>query len=253
MSLFMGLIPDEAQRKQKMKNKILSALLVGTVLALAAPAQAASTIVFTGVDVANNSWHAYLGGVTALSGQDITTQDGWLARVAAGYGEYEYGRPGILSDVDGDGTTVDLMAGYGFNLGQGARASVYLGGNYQHHDLSPDDPLNEVEGGEGGVKGQLEFRFAPVDHVGVNAIGSYSTAFDTYWSRLDVGYNFGGFSVGPEVSFFGNEEFNAHRFGARVGDIDFGFANLALHGGWANSDREDGDGGYGGLDFSKLF
>ncbi|MEZ0224833.1 MAG: cellulose biosynthesis protein BcsS [Alphaproteobacteria bacterium] len=235
-----------------MKNKILSALLVGTVLALAAPAQAASTIVFTGVDVANNSWHAYLGGVTALSGQDITTQDGWLARAAVGYGEYEYDRVLLLSDVDGDATTGDLMIGYGHSFGNG-RISAYLGGNYQHHELDPNDPLNEVEGSEGGVKGQLEFRLAPVDHIGVNAIGSYSTAFDTYWSRLDVGYNFGGFSVGPEVSFYGNEEFNAHRFGGRVGDIDLGFANVALHGGWANSSREGGDGGYGALDFSKLF
>lgn len=239
------------QRVYRMKNKILSALLVGTVLALAAPANAASTIVFTGVDVANNSWHAYLGGVTALSGQDITSQDGWLARAGVGYGEYEYGR-GILSDVDGDMTTGDLMIGYGHSFANG-RVSAYLGGNYQHHDISPNDPLNEVEGSEGGVKGQLELRFSPVNNVGVNAIGSYSTAFDTYWTRLDIGYNFGGFSVGPEVSFSGNEEYNSTRFGGRIGDIDLGFANVALHGGWVNSNREDADGGYGALDFSKLF
>ncbi|TAL39348.1 MAG: cellulose biosynthesis protein BcsS [Alphaproteobacteria bacterium] len=235
-----------------MKNKILSALLVGTILALAAPAQAATTIVFTGVDVAHNSWSAYLGGVTALSGQDITSQDGWLARAAIGYGEYDYDRPGILSDVDGDYTDGDLMIGYGHSFGNG-RVSAYLGGNYQHHDLSPDDPLNEVEGGEGGVKGQLEFRLAPVDHVTVNAIGSYSTAFENYWSRLDVGYNFGGFSVGPEVGLYGNDEFNAARFGGQIRDIDLGFAAMDLHGGWVNSNRRDGDGGYGALGFSKLF
>lgn len=235
-----------------MKNKILSALLVGTVLALSAPAQAATTIVFTGVDVANNSWHAYLGGVTALSGQDIASQDGWLARAAVGYGEYEYGRPGILSDVDGDGTTGDLMIGYGHSFSNG-RISAYLGGNYQHHDISPNDPLNEVEGSEGGVKGQLELSVKPVDRIGVDAMGSYSTAFDTYWTRFGVSYDFGGVSIGPEASFQGNEEYNSTRWGGRVGDIDLGFANVDLRGGWVHSNREDADGGYGSIGFSRLF
>lgn len=234
-----------------MSKKFLSALLVGTALTLSTLAHASSTQVITGVDVSHNSWYAYLGGVTALSGQDIATQAGWLARLTGGYGQYRYGRTG-LSSVDGDVVDGDLMIGYGMPITNG-HVAAYLGGDWTNQNLSPNDPLNSVHGSEGGVKGQLELSVSPVEHVGLGAVGSYSTAFQTYWSRLHAGYNFGAFSIGPEVGFQGNKEYNNARYGAQISDIDLGFAQTSLHAGYVSSNRNGGDGGYGEINFAKRF
>jgi hypothetical protein len=235
-----------------MSKKLVSALVIGAALALAAPAHASSTLVFTGVDVAQRSWWAYLGGVTALQGQDIATQPGLLARISGGYGQYSYTRKG-LSGVDGDMGDVDLMLGYSMPLSNVGKVTGFIGGDWADHSLSPSDPLNSVHGSEGGLKGQLEFAFHPMDHIEANAMGSYSTAFRTYWSREDIDYNFGAFSIGPEVGFEGNKEYNSIRYGARIGDIDLGFADVALHAGGVSSNRGGGDGAYGNIGFSKRF
>jgi hypothetical protein len=234
-----------------MSKKLLSALVIGAALTVSATAQAASTGVWTGADFASNSWYAYLGGVTALQGQDITSQAGFLGRAQVGFGQYDYDTV-PLGNVDGDVTNLDLMVGYGSGF-SGGRWSAYIGGDWIHHNLSPDDPNNSADGSELGVKGQLEFWFSPMDHVNGSALGSYSTAFNTYWSHFDVGYNFGPASIGPEVGFMGDEEYNAARYGAQVGAIDLGFAQASLHGGWVNSNRHGGDGGYGAIGFSRNF
>jgi hypothetical protein len=234
-----------------MSKKLLSALLVGTVLTLSSAAHAATSDVFTGVDIAHNSWYAYLGGVTALSGQDISTQEGWLARVAGGYGQYDYNKP-LVGNIDGDVGNVDLMVGYGMPI-SGGKVSAYLGANWTDHDLSPNDPANDARGSKLGVKGQLEAFFSPMDHVSGDAMASYSTAFSTYWSHFNLGYNFGGFAVGPEVGLNGNDEYNEFRYGAEVNAIDLGFASVALHGGIVASNRNGGDGGYGGIGFNRRF
>ena len=237
-----------------MSKKILSALLVGTALTISSLAHAASTDVFTGVDVAHDSWFAYVGGVTALQGQDIATQSGFLARLAGGYGQYNYNKPGT-GNIDGDVGNANLMVGYA-NVFQGGRVTGYVGLDWIDHSISPNDPLNSANGGRLGAKGQLEFTFNPVDHIDVNAIGTYSTAFRTYWSRFEVGYNFGPVSVGPEIGFAGNEEYNDVRYGAQLSTLALGFATAALQGGWVNGHRNgtnDGNGGYGAVGFSRRF
>jgi hypothetical protein len=234
-----------------MAKKLLSALAISAALTLSATAHAASTNVFTGVDFAHDSWYAYLGGVTALQGQDILSQSGFLGRASVGYGQYDYNKPGT-GNIDGDVTDLDLMVGYGENF-SGGRVSGYIGGDWINHDLSPDDPLADADGSRFGLKGQLEVWFSPADHFQGSALGSYSTAFDTYWSHFDVGYNFGAVTIGPEVGLIGNDDYNEFRYGAQVGGIDLGFASTALHAGVANSNRSGGDGGYGAVSFARNF
>lgn len=234
-----------------MSKKILSALLVGTVLSISTVAHSASTDVFLGADVAHNSWFAYVGGVSALQGQDIATQSGFLARLAGGYGQYHYNRPGT-SSVDGDVGDGNLMVGYGSPF-SGGHVAAYIGGDWTDHHLSPNDPLNKARGTRGGVKGQLEFTFSPMDHITGGAMGSYSTAFQSYWSRVNVGYNFGSVTVGPEIGFNGDKSYDEIRYGAQLGDIDLGFATTSIHGGYVNSNRHGGDGAYGAVGFSRRF
>lgn len=235
-----------------MSKKLLSTFLVGTVLAIAAPAQAATTDVWAGANVAHNSWFAYVGGATALQGQDILTQPGFLARLSGGYGQYSYGRTG-LSDVDGDVGQADLMLGYGVPFA-GGHASAYVGGDWIDQKLSPNDPNNSAHGSEGGLKLQLEATdLKPMDHIVANGLANYSTAFRSYWSHFDVGYSFGNFSLGPEIGFMGNKEYNEVRYGGKVGDIDVGFADTSLHVGYVASNRNGSDGAYGEIGFNKNF
>lgn len=234
-----------------MSKKILSALVIGAALTLSAGAHAASTNVFTGVDVAHDAWYAYVGGDTGLQGQDILTQPGFIGRINGGYGQYSYDKPGT-GNIDGDSGNVGLMLGYGTNF-SGGRVSAYLGGDWINQNLSPNDPLANAEGSRFGAKAQLEVSVNPVDGFGGEALGSYSTAFRTYWTHASVGYHFSAFSIGPEVGFVGNEDYNEVRYGAEVGNVDLGFADLSLHGGFVNSNRNSGDGGYGAIGFFKNF
>jgi hypothetical protein len=238
-----------------LNKKIFPALLAAAIAAMPVAAGAARTGVWTGVDFAPDAYYVYLGAVTGLNAQDINTQSGWLLRGDVGFGEYDYDTvfPGpVNTNVEGDVFAGDILIGYRHNFGNG-HITAYLGGDLQNHDLSPDDASNSVDGGEGGVKGQIELKASPATNVNVGAIGSYSSAFDTYWSRFDASYDFGAFSLGPEISFLGNEEYHQFRAGAAASDIDIGFANARLYVGHASTSDRGDDGIYGGLGFSKDF
>jgi hypothetical protein len=222
-------------------------------LATSSLAKADSSGLWTGADFGPDSYFIYLGGVTGLSGQDIKTQDGWLARASVGFGNYDYDTPAVPGgNVDSDVFTGDLMLGYGHNFGNGT-LSFYAGGEFQNHDPSPNDPGNSVDGTEGGVKAQIELAAQPAQNFALVAAGSYSTAYDSYWTRGFVGYDFGPVTIGPEVGFMGNEEWDQVRFGASAGDVDLGFANARAYVGYANNDGRGDDGMYGGLAFGKGF
>lgn len=236
-----------------MKNKILSLLLAGTIISAAATAQAGSTGVWTGFDISPDSYFIYLGAMTALQGQDIQSQDGWLLRGDAGYGEYDYDTVAVPGgNVDGDVSTGDILVGYRHFFPAGY-VTGFLGGDIQHHNISPNDPGNSVDGSEGGVKGALELFASPAANIEIQALGNYSTAFDSYWSRLTVGYNFGPVTIGPEVRFLGNEEFHQVRYGASISGFDIGFANVSINGGYANTSDRGDDGAYGGIGFGANF
>lgn len=239
-----------------MKNKLLSLLAAGTMLSAAAfatPAQADRTGVWTGVDFGPDSYFAYLGAVTGIMGQDIHNESGFLLRLSGGYGEYDYDTVAVVGgNVDGEVAQGDLMIGYRSVFPSG-HISVFGGGEYQHHDQSPRDVANSVEGGEGGVKGLAEVNLNLVSALYLTGQGSYSTAFDSYWSRASLAWDFGPVTIGPEVRFLGNEEFNQFRYGGQIGDVDLGFASVSLYGGYAETRGRGDDGAYGGISFGKNF
>lgn len=238
-----------------MNKKMISALFAAALTAAPFSSAVASTGAWTGVDFGPDSHYIYLGAVTGISGQDIQTQSGWLLRADVGFGEYEYDTvfPGpVNASIDGDVFAGDILVGYRHHFANG-HFTAYLGGEFQDHDLSPDDAANEVDGGEGGVKGQLELSVSPATNINVGAIGSYSTAYDSYWSRLDANYDFGAFSIGPEVGFLGNEEYDQFRFGAALSNVSLGFADARAYIGHASTDGRGEDGLYGGLGLAKNF
>jgi hypothetical protein len=228
------------------KIKSLAAIAAGLLLS-SATAKADSTSVWTGADVAPHSYFTYAGGVTALSGQAVGSQDGFLLRAGAGYGHYEYDTVAVAGGkVETDLTVGELMLGYSVFFARGSFA-LYVGGNAERHDASAVDPGNSVRGTEGGLKTSADFKLAPMENVSLGALGAYSTAFESYWTRFDASYDVGPFSIGPEATFLGNEGFNQSRFGLALSDIAIGFATLRVYGGYAENRTRGGDGVYGGI------
>ena len=84
-------------------------------------------------------------------------------------------------------------------------------------------------------------------------MGSYSTAFDTYYAIGRLGYDVAGAGVfvGPEVGGQGNDRTDQFRLGAHASGITLGTAKVGVSSGWM-PERGEGGGWYatGNIDFT---
>jgi len=235
-------------------SRIVSVVsLVGALALAPSLANAESTLAFTGFSVSPDSWYTHVGATTAIN-HDIY-KDGFLLRGSVGGGEYDYN---AASKINGDVVATDLMVGYQHYFttslsSKSSRMTGYIGGDYQNHDLSPNDPAARVNGSEFGLKGQAELVLNLSDKIVADLVGNYSNAFDTYWSRSRLSYDFGPVAIGPEATFMGSKSFDQQRFGA--------FANIPLvknvvgsiGGGYSDAKRRGEDGGYADISISCIF
>ena len=165
-------------------------------------------VTFSGHDWAKDSHYMYQGIVAAIN-RDLS-KDGVVVRVFGGIADYSYELdPNI---IDGKGYQADILVGYQRVEGP-LNASFYAGFDYQHQKLKPDDPENPVNGTDVGFKVLGEISSPNDAPMYVSVTGSYSTAFETYWNRAVVMFDFGRFKAGPEGVMFGNEGFSAKRIG----------------------------------------
>lgn len=230
-------------------------------IANADDAAAKGTVVFSGSAYKENSQFSYLGAVHALNGNLGT--NGFLVRGFAGYGQYDYDTVGVPEgNVDASNINVDLGLGYQVFLSSTLRASAYAMAAYQDHDLDPGDVSNSVRGNEWGFKAQAELATVGDGPLYATLMGSYSTTFETYWTRVQVGMNvWNGVAIGPEFVALGNEEFDQLRYGAFIANIPspIGFGKMNASIGWSDSrgredsGRSDTDSVYGTLGSSFSF
>ncbi|WP_324538667.1 cellulose biosynthesis protein BcsS [Hyphomicrobium sp.] len=207
-----------------------------------------STVVFSGVDFAKDAFAAHAGAIKAVNGD--LGKDGVMLRALGVYVDYEYDTDfgaGPLG-IDGEAGIFDLMIGYQF-LRTTHRLGIYAGVEFQGHELSPDDPFNEIDGNEWGFKIAADYETAANSPLYVGLIGSYSTAFDTYWTRARVGAPVGRFVLGVEGLAHGNNGYDAQRLGGFV-NIPLGihYGQLSLSSGyqWADEGGASGSGGSSG-------
>jgi hypothetical protein len=189
---------------------------------------------FGGIAVAPDSVYGDVGAVFAFN-RNLQV-DGWLFRVKGGAGSYSYNlAPGVRQDADFQ--TGEVMVGYQTFIG-GTRFSGYVGPNVENHDNS--DPNATVKGTQFGIKGQGEVYFPISDRGYLFALGTISSAFNSYFVLGKAGMNLAqGISVGPELVFLGNDRFDAARLGPFVAfDIGPG-AQLILSGGYQWDTRSD--------------
>jgi hypothetical protein len=201
---------------------------------------------FTGFTAAPDSYYGEAGAVFALN-KNLNT-DGWLFRIKGGAGHYRYNRaPGLVQDVTFEAG--DVMIGYQTFFGM-TRLSGYVGANVENHDNS--DPLAVVAGTKVGVKGQGEI-YAPLnDRVYFFGLGTYSTAFNTYYTQAKFGYRvLNWVAIGPEAQALGNQRFDDVRLGPFVAFDLNPQAQLILSGGYSWDDRRNSlnneSGAYGGF------
>jgi hypothetical protein len=232
--------------------KLIPCLLAA---AFAGQTHAAGASIFAGISGADESTFGYVGGVYALNG-DVATE-GMLVRGLLSYGEYDYDTTAVAGgSVEGEATGFELGIGYQW-VNPGSRFSIYAGVDHQDHDLSPNDVSNSVNDDETGAQIQAEIETLGTSPWYGSLIGKYSSAFDGYWTRGQLGYKFGSVAVGPEVVLAGNEEYEETRYGVFVNVPVSSTFSVSLSAGHrkaeGDSGRDDQSGGYAGLTLTTLF
>jgi hypothetical protein len=166
-------------------------------------------------------------------------------------GKYEY-HGGAGEEFRGRFASVDALIGWSHVFGNGA-VTLAIGANYQNHRVRPFDANNSVQGGELGFKVQADVWMNPTPQTLVYALGSYSTAFNTYYAVGRLGYDFTGRQIffGPEVGGLGNDRTDQLRVGAHLTGIPFVGGRATVSGGWLH-ERGEGDGACGGIDRLQL-
>jgi len=219
---------------------------------LKAPAPAPEKIeygnLYFGVDwTSHRSLAGYMGVLYAPNGME---QSGLRLSAFGLTGRYRY--QGDAETFRGKFVSSDALVGSSHVFNNGA-LTLAVGVNYQDHSVTPFDPSNSVQGAKTGFKVQGDLWVNPTPKTLVYLLGSYSTAFDTYYAIGRLGYDLAGSGafVGPEVGGQGNDRTDQLRLGAHVSGISLGTAKLGVSGGWV---RERGEGGAwyatGNIDFT---
>ena len=215
------------------------------------------TVVFTGVDLAPRDTVATWGG--AIHAFEGLTRDSLYVRVLGAHAWFDYTSGASLGTIDGTATLFDALIGYQV-VRSNIRAGVAIGVENQNYHLSPDDPGNPIRGNETGFKVMGDIGTLVARPWFFDVIGSFSTAFESYWTRGRVGYEIGKVVIGPEVVFYGNSDFRAERIGGFLQfDLPMGhvFTRTSISAGHEQT-GDDGffggrEGAYGTLNFAFAF
>jgi hypothetical protein len=180
-----------------------------------------STVFYTEFTGARHDSDLYAAVERALNGD--YSRDGFLFRAEGTFNAFSY--ENTLFDaarvIDGTEWQGAALAGYQWVRGS-ITYSAFVGVDFQSIHLSPNDITNPVRGDRAGAKFAGEVETEKDGPMYFDLAGEFSTAFDTYFVRGRAGYDFKlGYPVtqvvaGPEISFLGDEDFDARRVGAFV-------------------------------------
>lgn len=228
--------------------RVLLLFLFG--LFLPVQAQAENTFAWAGFDATNSSYALYTGAYTALSGQDIYSENGWLLRGSAGFGEFDYNSD-TGDDVNVNAYGGDIMLGHSFFFEKG-NVNLFAGGGVEYRNKSSDDPAEDNNETNYSLRLNVDTYFRPYEDIIVLGLGSYSTAETGYFSHLSVAYDFGMLEFGPTVGAFGDDNFLIRRAGASIGGIDLGFVGAHISGGYQEN-QDDEKSGYFSFGLGRSF
>jgi cellulose biosynthesis protein BcsS len=206
---------------------------------------------YFGVDwTSHKSLAGYTGVLYAPNGMHVS---GLRLSAFGLVGRYEYHGGDTGTELfKGNFVSTDALVGWSHVFNNGA-ITLAIGANYQDHRVRPNDPNNPVRGAEVGFKVQADVWANPTARTLVYALGSYSTAFNTYYAVGRFGLDIFNTQVffGPEVGALGNHRTDQQRLGAHLTGIKLGPGKVTISGGWMH-ERGEGDGAYAAaaIDFS---
>jgi hypothetical protein len=213
----------------------------------------------TGVGGSNYRWIGGFAAITYAPFSGGMDESGPRVRIDSGYGSFYYYQndigqfgqaPSII--VDGRWLSVTTSVGYAY-VSDGLSASGYIGANYQHSGFSASDTSNPTSGSRGGVAFSGDADYRPIKSWSIMAVGAYSTANNSWFSLVGVGYEVSSdVFLGPEVTSSGNDFSRRISAGGRLRGIKVGAAILGVGAGF-QYDTKIGNGGYGSLQLSAPF
>jgi hypothetical protein len=210
------------------------------------------TVVFGGVDSRDRAYYPYVGVIHNYSGDILAS--GFLVRLVGLDSHYKYDTTAVAGGtVEGHATLIDAMGGYQ-KVTESYALRGYLGLDYEHHSLSPDNTFDSNRGSHvgGKVQGEFETGFATPNYVGL--VASYGSARHRHWARGRAGRDLGGYVVGPEVLFMGDHEYHERRLGAFLAFRNIIPLMFTLSAGSSDSGAERGGvGPYVAVELSKTF
>jgi hypothetical protein len=232
-------------------NKAIRNSLVVSLLALGLNATANAedhVIAFAGFDVTKNSDFIYVGGVTRFD-TDFS-QSGWLARVMVNHLNYDFDDANVNYKARAWGGSV--AGGYSFVRSSGY-TTISLGLASRNTDYNRP-VVNGNDGSKTGLIAQIEHNQAISDSLSFEGMANYTSNVQDYWARARVMYKVtDSVRVGPELTGFGNDDFDAIRGGIAVTGISlFNKANLGLNLGAEHKTRDNAH-TYGGMIISTAF
>jgi Cellulose biosynthesis protein BcsS len=209
----------------------------------------------SGADLGATSLSVYASLTSAPFG-DIR-EDGWRLRTSASYGVYRYARPVFNAsskrfewpEFQGHMAVADTLLGYQATVGALVVKAFAGWTDEQHFVVQYDgtapgfDADNVVQGERNGPKAVLETWLRLEDWSFLQTDVNWSEPFGSYGGLFRGGYRLGAFfSVGPELSVFGNVNHDAGRLGA-FARLEWSEGEATLSGG-VGGDKHDFAGGY---------
>lgn len=217
-----------------------------------------SRLALSGIGGGGGSLFAYMGLVQAFEG--TINETGPLARIFLNTYGFDYSTTiaGRRRRIDATGYGGSVEGGYQWARPGLGRVAIFAGLKLRDHALSPDDPGSDLEDTRAGFAMTTEGAWLLAAKNRLSWSYSYVAGLGDYWLQTRAGHDFGRFTAGPEIVFFGGDDYRYQRYGAFASDIviDLGPASrlfLTLEAG-VQRDAEDGDTSpYGGLHSSFFF
>jgi len=186
-------------------------------------------------------------------------ESGIRLRAFEGYGIYKVPAAAPQSGyIRGSVTDVSLLLGYNFSRDDYS-LDLFAGPDIQNNWLAQFDPQDATQGTQVGVKGVAELWWTPTPQTLVFGLAEYSTAFETYFTQVKLGYDILSgkapgkeIFIGPEFIALGDERFAQQRVGIHVTAIHIRSWNLEISGGYVY-DNTLGSGAYSILELNTKF